>query len=566
MKTVALSGRTGQGVETAGEMLAAILADEGMVYRTWRDFSTIIRGGITAFEISLLEVDDGASDASDDVPEMFRTLAVDLAVVWDDACAEVYRQRVFDVAGLFGSATVTGLLPENFEESPRIGYNMWALGVVAGAFQLNDARVADLIANKFSDESNRTWFYRGYTKGARRPLTLNPQIASEMVRMSGNQAFCLGALAAGVRFYCGYPITPASDILEILAAKLPEINGATFQVEDEIAAIHMAIGASYAGLRTFVATSGPGLSLMTEGIGYAATIEVPLVVVDNQRGGPSTGMPTKIEQSDVNHALYGGHGEFARVVLAPTDILDGVLVMQEAFNLADSYQCVVMVLSDLDLALNQKSYPWSRIESLLTHGIDRGTTVTKGSISGYRRFAHDAGARSIRTVPGVVGGAYVASGDEHDERGWMEPNFTESRATVHRRRLDKLHDFGYKRPWQQVGCARAPIVLMGMGAMCEIIRGLCLRSPEKYQGLLIRQLAPMPELPRLSAEVHMVIVSEYNATGPLRRLLGSWIGTIPVQSVRRYDGEHFTLEEFETAVYAVESREGGGDGDGRAPI
>ncbi len=359
MKTVALSGRTGQGVETAGEMLATILAEEGMVYRTWRDFSTIIRGGTTAYEISLLEVGDVAVE---DVGEMFRTSAVNLAVVWDDACADLYRRRISEPADLFGSPNVSGLLAENSEESPRIGYNMWALGVIAGSFGLDAPRVADVIANKFSDVSNREWFDRGYTKGSRRPLTLSPQSAGEMVRMSGNQALCLGALAGGVRFYCGYPITPASDILEILAQKLPQVNGVTVQVEDEIAAIHMAIGASYAGLRTFVATSGPGFSLMTEGIGYAATIEVPLVVVDNQRGGPSTGMPTKIEQSDVNHALYGGHGEFPRVVLAPTDIADGIRVMQEALNIADAHQCVVIVLSDLDMAMNQKSYPWAQIE------------------------------------------------------------------------------------------------------------------------------------------------------------------------------------------------------------
>ncbi len=468
MKTIALSGRTGQGVETAGEMLATILAEEGMVYRTWRDFSTIIRGGTTAYEISVLEDGDVV------VEEMFRTAVVDLAVVWDDASAAAYRQRVVNAAHLFGSSNVSGLLSMNSEETPRIGYNMWALGVIAGAVRLDDSRVADLIAHKFSEPSNREWFYRGYAKGSRHEETLSPQIAGEMVRMSGNQAFCLGALAGGVRFYCGYPITPASDILEILAEKLPEVNGVTYQVEDEISAIHMAIGASYAGLRTFVATSGPGFSLMTEGIGYAATIEVPLVIVDNQRGGPSTGMPTKTEQSDVNHALYGGHGEFARVV-APTDILDGIRVMQEALDLADSYQCIVIVLSDLDTAMNQKAYPWSRVAPLLVpDGIDRGTTITTGPISEYRRFAHDVGQRPFRTVPGVVGGAYVASGDEHDERGWMEPNFTEVRATVHRRRLDKLQALSYERPWQQVGSPDAAVLLIGMGALSEVIRGLVL--------------------------------------------------------------------------------------------
>ena len=547
MKTVALSGRTGQGVETAGEMLAALLSQHGLSYRTWRDFSTVIRGGSTAYEISIVEPDDGRIDHNN-AP---RTSAVDLAVVFDDEGAQAYRRRLTPEGNLLGSQHVSGLLPENSEASPHLGYNLWALGVIAGALGFEEETLATAVSQRFPDPTNLGLATRGYQKGQLHQI-FRVQKSDDMVRMSGNQALCLGAIAGGVRFYCGYPITPASDILEILALKLPELGGVVYQVEDEIAAIHMAVGASYAGSRTFVATSGPGFSLMTEGLGYAATIEVPLVVIDNQRGGPSTGMPTKGEQSDLNHALYGGHGEFARIVLAPTNILDSVAVMQEALNLAEHYQCVVLLLLDLDMAMNQKSYPWSRIESLLTAiPIDRSTTVLDGAVQDYRRFHAVEGHLPQRTIPGVAGGAYVASGDEHDDRGWMEPDFSQVRSSLHLRRLHKVDQIDFNRPWDRIGEENAPVVLMGMGAMAELISAVVLSMPDIYQGLLMRQLAPLPLMPALSPRVETIIIAEYNATGQLQRLVEPMFGGKQFRSVRRYHGEQFTVEEFTEQLMAI---------------
>ncbi|PSR27036.1 MAG: hypothetical protein C7B46_19660 [Sulfobacillus benefaciens] len=547
MKTVALSGQTGQGVETAGEMLAALLSQSGLSYRTWRDFSTVIRGGSTAYEISIVESDDGRIDHNN-AP---RTSAVDLAVVWDDAGAEAYRCRLTHEGNLLGSQHVSDLLPENTEASPHLGYNIWALGVIVGALGFTQQDLEAAVSERFPDPTNLGLAVRGYQKGQLHQI-FRVQKSDEMVRMTGNQALCLGAVAGGVRFYCGYPITPASDILEILALKLPELGGVVYQAEDEIAAIHMAVGASYAGSRTFVATSGPGFSLMTEGIGYAATIEVPLVVIDNQRGGPSTGMPTKGEQSDLNHALYGGHGEFARIVLAPTSILDSALVIQEALNLAEHYQCVVLLLLDLDMAMNQKAYPWSRIESLLTAvPIDRSTTIVAGAVQDYRRFHADAGQLPQRTIPGVAGGAYVASGDEHDERGWMEPDFSQVRSTLHLRRLHKVDHIDYQRPWDRIGEDNAPVVLVGMGAMSELISAVVLSMPDVYQGLLLRQLAPLPTMPKFSSRVEMIVVAEYNATGQLQRLVEPMFRGKTFRSVRRYDGEQFTVEEFKEQLMAI---------------
>jgi 2-oxoglutarate ferredoxin oxidoreductase subunit alpha len=441
--------------------------------------------------------------------------------------------------------------------------NMVAVGASAALMNLPLAPFQDYVARRFGSKGeavvgpNQAAVQRGYDQiraeaGHLTQIRLGEPHPGDRVVITGNDALALGAIAGGCRIMAAYPITPASDVMEALIKWMPLVGGVVVQSEDEIAAIHMAVGASYAGSRTFVATSGPGFSLMTEGIGYAATIEVPLVVIDNQRGGPSTGMPTKGEQSDLNHALYAGHGEFARIVLAPTNILDSVAVMQEALNLAEHYQCVVLLLLDLEMAMNQKSYPWSRIESLLTAiPIDRSTTVLDGAVQDYRRFHAVEGHLPQRTIPGVAGGAYVASGDEHDERGWMEPDFSQVRSSLHLRRLHKVDQIDYKRPWDRIGDENAPVVLMGMGAMSELISAAVLSMPDIYQGLLLRQLAPLPTMPKFSSRVEMIIAAEYNATGQLQRLVEPMFPGKEFRSVRRYDGEQFTVEEFTEQLMAI---------------
>ncbi len=541
MPAIAISGRTGQGVETAGEMLAALMTTQGMAHRTWRDFSTIIRGGLTSFEVYTDTTDGGT---------VTRGERVEVAVVFDQEGLSRYVPRLVPGGRLFAGQSLPQA--DEWRECPRLGYNLWALGIAAGAFHLDRRELLEAIGTRFPGDESLRLAEDGYERGAAVGLGSPPKRGAELVGLTGNQALALGALSGGVRFYCGYPITPASDVLEILARALPNLGGTTVQVEDEIAAVHMAVGCSYAGLRTFVATSGPGLSLMTEGIGYAATIEVPLVVVDNQRGGPSTGMPTKTEQSDLEQARYGGHGEFPRMVLAPTDVGDAALVMKEALNLADAHHALVFLLLDLDLAMNPRTVSWpALVRDLASIPVDRGPTHLAGAVDNYVRFRPDPDGRTWRTVPGVAGGAHVASGDEHDERGWMEPDFRDVRQTLHHRRLHKLDAVDYPRPWTQVGHPSAPTLLVGTGAMSELIRRTVDEHPQRYQALLVRQIHPLPPPTWRTPAIRAVVVAEYNASAQLRRLLGSWWRKLPVKSVLRYDGEHFSAEEFLRAVRNV---------------
>lgn|GEM_PF-2537648 len=548
MKTAALFGLTGQGIETAGEILSNILRSQGYTHRAWRDFSTIIRGGHTAFEIYISEEGEATPPP--------RIEKIDIAVVWDDEGAKRYLPRMTDHVMIFGSSNVTQIQEENREETPKLGFNVWGLGIIAGYLGIPFSLLEDSINQHFAGESNQNLAHRGYILGQFKnkgnALTSKP---SSHVSISGNDALSLGAIAGDVRHYFGYPITPASEILENLTKWLPPLGGKTVQVEDEMAAIYAAAGASYAGERTFVASSGPGIALMTEALSYLGATEIPLVIIDNQRGGPSTGMPTKTEQSDLLHLRYAGHGEFARIILTPTDVLDCVVVIQEALNLADYYQCPVIIALDLDLAVRRVSLPWDVVEKAIgSVAVDRGPTLLESPpLEDYARYRSVDGAPPIRTVPGIKGGGHVASGDEHDEKGFMEPDFKVVRQNHHLRRLHKADQIEYQRPLSLIGNVDAPVAIIGTGSMGELIESLVRRYPEQYKGVLLRQLHPVPvdSIVNALSAAKTVIVAEYNATGQIRSMIESALNDKLTHSLLQFNGEHYTLEEFQDAITGI---------------
>jgi 2-oxoglutarate ferredoxin oxidoreductase subunit alpha len=247
--------------------------------------------------------------------------------------------------------------------------------------------------------------------------------------MSGNRAIVAGALAAGCRYYAGYPITPATDILEEMARRLPGAGGAVFQTEDEIAAISSVVGASVAGVKAMTATSGPGFSLMQEMLGLATMAEVPLVVVNSMRGGPSTGMPTKMEQADLNIALYGGHGEAPRIVLAPRTVADCFYQSMQAFYLSETFQMPVILL--VDQSLSHRTETLSMPDHRLVPVVER-TRPSAEDAQDYRRYLLTESGISPMGVPGFDPTPFTATGLEHDEYG--APNYTPD---MHTAQLDK---------------------------------------------------------------------------------------------------------------------------------
>jgi Pyruvate:ferredoxin oxidoreductase and related 2-oxoacid:ferredoxin oxidoreductases, alpha subunit len=242
----------------------------------------------------------------------------------------------------------------------------------------------------------------------------------DRIQIIGDEAIAFGFIVGGGRFYAGYPITPASEILEYLQANLPKFGGVAIQAEDEISAINMALGASLAGVRAMVATSGPGQDLMTEGVGQAAEAELPLVIVEVQRAGPSTGMPTKHEQSDVNHVVFGGHGDFPRIVIAPADATDCFYMTIDALNLAEKYQLPVFILIDQALAQNTQTVPEFDLTKVK---IDRGKLLTQEQLNAlpvYKRYEFTEDGVSARTIPGMPNGFFQVTGNEHNEWGFVQ--------------------------------------------------------------------------------------------------------------------------------------------------
>jgi len=380
---------------------------------------------------------------------------------------------------------------------------------------------------------------------------LAPADGVQKLFMIGNEAIGLGAVAAGCRLMFAYPITPASEIMEYLIKVLPKFGGTVIQTEDEISAVTMAIGANYGGVRAMTASSGPGLSLKTEAIGLAGITETPVVIVDTMRGGPSTGLPTKNEQSDLNALIFGTHGEIPKLVIAPSTIEECFYDMIEAFNKAEEYQIPVIVAVDLQLALGKQSCEMLDFNAI---EINRGNLVTDGlppleENHMFKRYEWTENGISRRVLPGTPNGIHHVTGNEHDQEG--RPNEgTINRKNMMDKRLGKIKNLRIKTPVKVV--ADEPdedllIISLGYtGGTIEQARIKLAEDGVNTSQLMVRQLYPFPvEVlePHLK-EAKKVVVIENNATGQLAGLIKRFIGYHDkIQSVLKYDGTPFLPSE-----------------------
>jgi 2-oxoglutarate ferredoxin oxidoreductase subunit alpha len=353
----------------------------------------------------------------------------------------------------------------------------------------------------------------------RRPLSCTPKQQRQPNRWSitGNQACGLGALRGGVRFVAAYPITPASEILEWLAPRLEKVGGSLLQAEDELASINMIIGASFGGVPSLTATSGPGLSLMVEGLGLALVSETPVTVIDVMRAGPSTGIPTKSEQSDLNLALYGLHGDAPHLVLSPLSIRDAVFTTQWAVQLAEHLQTASLVLSDQSLGQSQAIIDAPEQVDLPLYRIVEASPGTE-----YQRYQETSNHISPMALPGTPGGMYTADGLEHNTRGTPSSMATDHREQLNKRR-HKLTDFEYGLAWAEI---------LGQGAVCIITWGSSTGAVKEAASILqaqgeqvrvigIRLLAPLRHklLSQALEGAQKILVAEHNQGAQLYHYL-----------------------------------------------
>ncbi|MBZ0217279.1 MAG: 2-oxoacid:acceptor oxidoreductase family protein, partial [Fimbriimonadaceae bacterium] len=415
--TIAITGSGGAGVMTAGSMLLEAAAKGGWYVLQTRAVGPQIRGGEAAALLRLsttpVEIHDGPFDLVFAVDWMnFDRFSAEIkltkeTIILCDPEAGDPPLSVIESGATVCAIPLKGIAAQVEGARP----NMIALGVLAGAIEMPVKVVNDIIVDKLQSKGDRAVatsiaaVEAGYTAAA--TLVNTPKLAPAVANpddhwiITGNEAAALGAVRGGIRFAAAYPITPATEILEWLSSALPKVGGKLVQAEDELASINMAIGASYGGVPSITATSGPGYALMTEAIGLAAAAEIPVVIVDVMRGGPSTGIPTKSEQSDLNIAVYGLHGDAPHIVLGPNSISDCIFTTQWAAHLADELQVPAVVLSDQLLGQTSLVIDRPANVSFLAR-----RHVAEQPGEAYKRYAVTESGVSPMAIPGISGGQY----------------------------------------------------------------------------------------------------------------------------------------------------------------
>lgn len=443
------------------------------------------------------------------------------------------------------------------------GKNIYALGLIAKMFDLNVPKLEKLIGERFSGKDTSILnnaiaaFHAGYSHSLGNLLETYKFIESSgananQVVMNGNEALAFGLIAAGVRFGAAYPITPWSDIMEILRRELPKYNGMFIQCEDEIAAISMAIGASYAGRVAVTGSSGPGISLKTEALGWAVMAEVPLIIVDVQRGGPSTGMPTNVEQSDLNIACFGSHGDAPRVVLAPSNVEDCFYQAIEAVNIARKYNVPVIILTDQAIATRIEAFVEPNLEKLC-----QDITPDLSPVQSYKPYDLTAPeGYTPRVVPGtrINSGVYpIATGLEHDEMGHPtgSPRMHQQMTAKRRKKLQAL---AQSLPVPKVyGPPEGNVLLVGWGSTLGPMREAVDRARaagDSVSALHITHLNPFPPgLENIFSGFTHVLVVEMNdeglyGYGQLAGMLRARFCDPKIRGVNKCDGLTWKVKEI----------------------
>ncbi|MBI3083318.1 MAG: 2-oxoacid:acceptor oxidoreductase subunit alpha, partial [Candidatus Omnitrophica bacterium] len=475
--TVWVGGAAGDGIASAGESFAKACSRSGYHVFAYNSYQSVIRGGHVCMHIRI-----GTQKVYTQGDELDYLIALNLDTF------QRYGTRVVSGGAVFYNSDKFQAKPEQVGRGVQlIGVpvmelvgnqlmqNTALMGALMQVVGLDPSAIRELIQERFAKKgeavitANLDAFDKGmaYAKGRFQSGSLRVGKGDGKRRplAGGNPMVGFGALAAGCRFYSAYPMTPASSLLHWLVKYAAKTGLLVKQCEDEIAALNMAIGAGHVGVRAMTGTSGGGFALMTEAVGEAGMTETPVVIVEAQRGGPSTGLPTKTEQGDLFQMLGASEGEFPKAILAPRTLQECYTMTIEAFNLAEKYQCPVLIATDLYLAERLETFEGVDITDI---PIERGELVTQPPANGYRRFLDTKSGVSPRALPGTRGAVFTAATDEHDEDGIVISDvFTNPamRAKMMEKRMRKI---GYLlkdlSPPQIDGPKDADLTLVGWGS------------------------------------------------------------------------------------------------------
>lgn len=561
---IRVAGESGDGSTATGEMLAQAAARSGLHVFTFRTTPAEIKGGPVMFQVrSSLEPVRSMGDAVD-VLFAFNQEAWDLhhASMSPSAVLLYDSDEFAPPASFTGVAYPVPIGTIAQQAGNKRGKNVAALGVAAALFGLGLSKLEEIVTTKLGKkaeflESNLAALRAGIAFAQaiekRDPLWMESREEHPRLVMTGNQAIVAGALHAGIGFFAGYPITPATEIMEGLAGVLPKLGRGYLQAEDEIASIMACIGASYGGKKAMTSTAGPGLALMGEALGYASMTEIPVVVVDAQRGGPSTGLPTKTEQSDLNIAVYGGHGDSPRVVLAPASVAECFHLTAWGFNLAEQYQTPVIILSDYSLSF--------RTETIEPFDMDKYPVIERLTPQGdlapkaYQRYQVDESYISPMALPGTPNGQYTATGLEHNEYG--NPAYTPAaHQQMGDKRWKKFEPLRHSRDYvRSFGDPKSKVGLLCWGTTAGACRGaihLARQEEVPLAMLQVQMLSPLPvdAIREFIESVEIVLVPEVNYQGQFARLIQAELG-VRVHSFTKYAGMPFTRREILAKVHEL---------------
>ncbi|MBA3962480.1 MAG: 2-oxoacid:acceptor oxidoreductase subunit alpha [Chthoniobacterales bacterium] len=572
---IRLAGNSQDGIQSAGAFLARLAGRSAQEVMTYMTIPATISGGPSIFQVRMGTGEVlSAGDEADFLIAFYQHSYQDHIEFLREGGVLLYdsdnvEPNLDDKRYVYVGVPITGLTVEALGGTAKDkGKNIFVLGLIAKIFHLDVEKLTTLIKEKFAgkDESIANTAIMAFTAGYAYPvgnvLARRYQFstvakvpgAPDQITMDGNQALAYGLIAAGVRYGSGYPITPWSSVMETLRVELPKYGGLFVQAEDELAAVSITLGFSYSGNLAVTGSAGPGISLKSEAIGWASMAEIPIIIINVQRGGPSTGLPTNVEQSDLFQAIYGGHGDSPRVVLAAKTVEDCFYIAIEAARIARKYSTPVFILSDTSLATRIEAFDEPDLANLM---LDPQPDLRPRET--FKPYPLDAITQHAAPGTRIIDGKYpLITGLEHDEMGHPtgSPKLHMGMTAKRRAKLQKLAD---ELPVTEVyGEQEGDVLLIGWGSTYGPIHDAVTRARragEKIGAIHLRHLNPLPNgLEKLFSNFERVLVVEMNdqglyGYGQLATLLRARFCEPKIASITKTDGLTYRVKEILGRVF-----------------
>jgi 2-oxoglutarate ferredoxin oxidoreductase subunit alpha len=571
---IRLAGNSQDGIQTAGAFLARLAGRSEHEVMTYMTIPATISGGPSIFQVRIGSGEVlSAGDEADFLVAFYQHSYQDHIGFLREGGILLYdsdnvEPNLDDKRFVYVGVPITGLTIEALGGTAKDkGKNIFVLGLIAKIFNLDAEKLRKLIAEKFASKNESVAntalmaFQAGYAYPVGNLLTTHyrfehiPKASGRpQICMDGNQALAYGLIAAGVRYGAGYPITPWSPVMEVLRRELPKYGGIFVQAEDELASVSIALGFSYAGYLAVTGSAGPGISLKAEAVGWASMAELPLIICNIQRGGPSTGLPTNVEQSDLHQAIFGSHGDSPRVVLAPATVEDCFYIAIEAARIARKYSTPVFILSDTSLATRIEAFDEPDLPKLM---VDPKLDLTPRPT--HKPYPIDQITQHVPPGTRILDGKYpLLSGLEHDEMGHPTGSPKLHMAMTAKRR-NKLRKLAEELPVPEIyGDQEGDTLLVGWGSTYGPIRDAVKTAREhgeKVGHLHLRHLHPLPNgLENIWPKFKRIVTVEMNdqgvyGYGQLATILRARYCESKITSFTKTDGLTFRVKEILDGVF-----------------